>query len=244
MHGVSDCPTADTLQRFLLGQFPSAEVERLAGHVESCARCVAALQALHPPDGLLQALETPPAEAIPGLGPLMARLCALQPPAFVSDTSVSGGLLARAGTAPPKTPRIATITWPQQQAPGELGQLGDYRILHVLGTGGMGVVFHAYNPQLQRSVALKTLKPVLAASSSARQRFLREAQAIAGLAHDHIVTILHVGKAAGQPFLAMPLLQGETLDERLKHKASCRWPRYCASARRWPWDWRRPTATT
>src|SRR5207342_1655661 len=59
---------------------------------------------------------------------------------------------------------------------------------------------------------------VLAASPSARRRFLREAQATAGIEHDHIVTILHVGEAGGVPFLVMPLLSGETLDQRLKQE--------------------------
>jgi eukaryotic-like serine/threonine-protein kinase len=76
--------------------------------------------------------------------------------------------------------------------PGELGRLGPYHVRKVLGAGGMGVVFLGYDPHLERQVALKAMLPVLAASPSAKQRFLREAKA-AAIKHDHIVTIYQVG---------------------------------------------------
>jgi hypothetical protein len=75
------------------------------------------------------------------------------------------------------------------QAPDELGRLGPYRVLEVLGKGGMGVVYKAEDPQLRRLVALKAMLPRLALSNEARQRFLREAQAAAAITHDHIVGI-------------------------------------------------------
>jgi serine/threonine protein kinase/DNA-directed RNA polymerase subunit RPC12/RpoP len=102
------------------------------------------------------------------------------------------------------------------QDPGELGRLGPYRVLGVLGTGGMGVVFRAQDPQLERPVALKVMLPALAASPSAKQRFLREARAAAALDDDHIVQIYQVGEDRGIPFLAMQFLKGETLDALLR----------------------------
>jgi WD40 repeat protein len=101
------------------------------------------------------------------------------------------------------------------QAPDELGRLGPYRVLKVLGCGGMGVVFQAEDPQLQRLLALKAMLPALAASDSARKRFLREARAAAAVEHDHIVAIFQVGEDRGVPYLAMPFLAGETLAERV-----------------------------
>jgi len=101
-------------------------------------------------------------------------------------------------------------------SPDELGRLGPYRILRVLGAGGMGVVFQAEDPNLQRLVALKAMLPGLAASESAKQRFLREARAAAALKHDHVVTIHQVGEDRGVPFLAMEFLDGEPLDDCLK----------------------------
>jgi predicted Ser/Thr protein kinase len=100
--------------------------------------------------------------------------------------------------------------------PDELGRLGSYRVLKVLGTGGMGIVFQAEDPQLRRKVALKVMKPDLAANPTARKRFLREAQTTASIKHDHIVTIYQVGEDRGVPFLAMEFLEGAPLDGWLK----------------------------
>src|SRR5262249_50751529 len=74
------------------------------------------------------------------------------------------------------------------EADNELGRLGKYRILKVLGHGGMGVVFQAEDAKLKRPVAVKAMLPTLAVSSSAGKRFLREAQAMAAVKHDHVVT--------------------------------------------------------
>src|SRR5262249_49748923 len=95
---------------------------------------------------------------------------------------------------------------------GSWGALGPYRVVGVLGMGGMGIVLKADDPQLGRSVAVKMLKPVLAANSDARQRFVREARAAAAMINDHIVPIYHVGEERGVPYLVMPLLAGESLD--------------------------------
>ena len=101
------------------------------------------------------------------------------------------------------------------QGPDELGRLGTYRILQILGVGGMGVVFRAEDTQLKRPVALKTMLPELAADASAKKRFLREAQAAGSIKHNHIVTIFQVSEENGIPFLAMEFLEGESLEDRL-----------------------------
>lgn len=96
-----------------------------------------------------------------------------------------------------------------------MGRLGPYRVLKVLGTGAMGVVFQAEDPQLRRPVALKVMRPSLAASPEYHQRFLREARLAAAIEHEHIVTVFQVGEDRGIPFLAMQLLRGMSLEERL-----------------------------
>jgi urea transport system substrate-binding protein len=100
----------------------------------------------------------------------------------------------------------------------ELGWLEHYRVLAKLGEGGMGIVFRAEDTHLKRVVALKVLQPASAADPAARLRFVREAQAMAAVAHDHVVTIFQVGLgkgACGQevPFLSMQYLEGESLEE-------------------------------
>src|SRR5207249_1716005 len=101
------------------------------------------------------------------------------------------------------------------QQPDELGRLGEYRVLKLLGAGGVGLVFLAEDCKLKRNVALKVLKPAAAGERTAAQRFLREAQTMAKLEHDHIVAVYYVGEDRGVPFMAMPLLRGETLESRL-----------------------------
>jgi serine/threonine protein kinase/WD40 repeat protein len=100
-------------------------------------------------------------------------------------------------------------------APDEIGRLGPYRVLKVLGEGGMGKVFLAEDPNLQRAVALKVMKASLAKNTTARQRFLREARLAAKIEHDHIVHIYQVGEDRGIPFLAMQLLKGASLEDLL-----------------------------
>jgi serine/threonine protein kinase len=80
----------------------------------------------------------------------------------------------------------------------------------------MGVVFQAEDPHLQRPVALKVMRPSLAASEEYHRRFLREARLAAAIDHEHIVTIYQVGEDRGIPYLAMQLLRGATLEDRLK----------------------------
>jgi serine/threonine protein kinase len=103
---------------------------------------------------------------------------------------------------------------PPQEA-GELGRLGPYRVLQVLGTGAMGIVLQAEDVALRRQVALKVMKKQQADCEVNRLRFLREAQAAAAIEHDHIVTIYQVGVDRGVPYLAMKLLKGESLEDRL-----------------------------
>ncbi len=142
------------------------------------------------------------------------------------SSAPSGTSQAEASSSPPtvaargrnaKESELCSFLAPPQAA-DELGRLGPYRVLKVLGAGGMGVVFRAEDPQLQRIVALKAMLPTLAENESARQRFLREARAAAKLKHDHVVTIHQVGEDRGAPFLAMEFLEGEALEDRLKRE--------------------------
>jgi serine/threonine protein kinase len=102
------------------------------------------------------------------------------------------------------------------QEKDEMGRLGNYRVLKILGAGGMGVVFQAEDPKLHRLVALKAMLPALAASPSNKERFLLEARAAAAVEHDHIIPIFEVNEDRGVPFIAMPFLRGESLEDRLK----------------------------
>src|SRR5213595_1820296 len=95
-------------------------------------------------------------------------------------------------------------------------RLGPHEIVAALGAGGMGEVYRARDTRLGRDVAIKVLPEALTNSATARERFQREARAVAALQHPNICTIFDVGETTGgQAFLVMELLQGETLQQRL-----------------------------
>jgi hypothetical protein len=123
-----------------------------------------------------------------------------------------------AATTLPDAP--ATQAAPPAARPSALPVVGagfdGYLIVAELGRGGMGVVYRATNPVLKRDEALKVMLPEAAARPQARERFLREARAMAAVRHDHVVEVYHVREVDGVPYLAMPLLEGETLAARLK----------------------------
>jgi serine/threonine protein kinase len=118
-----------------------------------------------------------------------------------------------------KSPRsYQDILSPPQQK-DEIGRLGPYRVLEVLGAGGMGVVFKAEDPSLACLVALKAMLPSAAEKAAAKERFLREARAAAALKHhDHVVNIYRVDEDRGIPYLAMEFLDGESLEDCLRRE--------------------------
>jgi len=99
-----------------------------------------------------------------------------------------------------------------------LERIGHYAISHKLGAGAMGVVYAARDERLGRTVALKTMSSV-ASDETARKRFWREARAAASVNHPHVCQIYEIGEDRGELFIAMELLEGAALSERLKQGA-------------------------
>jgi TolB-like protein len=92
--------------------------------------------------------------------------------------------------------------------------IGHYRIVREIGRGGMGIVYEAIDERLRRPIAIKKLLP--ASDPSMRDRFLREARAAAAVNHPHICQLFEIAEHDGDPFLAMELLEGQSLASRLE----------------------------
>ncbi len=218
------CPSAEQLQKVMRGELALAEVERISQHVETCARCAQTLQSLQGEDTLAEQVR---AEAgridkpvDPAVQKLIERLRQREGIRTDETVSIAASAAGPAGTTQALAHRGSSSGdlsfLAPAQGPDELGRLGHYRVLQVLGQGGMGMVFLGHDPQLDRAVALKVMLPQLAANESAKQRFLREARAAAKLHSDHIVTIYQVSEDRGVPYLAMEFLEGAPLDQFLK----------------------------
>ncbi len=103
-------------------------------------------------------------------------------------------------------------------APGST--LGPYTIRAELGHGGMGVVYTAHDPRLDRQVAIKVLPPDLTRDETAKQRFLQEAKAASALDHPNICNIHEINETPdGQLYLVMAYYEGETLKQRIERGA-------------------------
>ena len=141
-----------------------------------------------------------------------------------ADRSAAGSVGRTVGNAHPHWTRGRSTTehdpaltdfLAPAEAAGELGRLGKYRILDVVGRGGMGVVYKAEDSVLRRRVALKAILPSLGANATVRKRFLREARSLAAVEHDHIVRLYEVNEDRGVSFIAMEFLAGTSLSTRL-----------------------------
>ena len=97
-------------------------------------------------------------------------------------------------------------------------KLGPYEVLALIGAGGMGEVYRARDPRLNRDVAIKVLPADRMADPDRRRRFVQEAQAASALNHPHIVTIHEIESADGIDFIVMELVRGKSLDALIPRK--------------------------
>jgi serine/threonine protein kinase/predicted ATPase len=185
---IVTCPTTSQIVQLLRGQIQGPEAAELTMHVESCSRCIRAMHKLAH-------------DSSENAGPEQEK-----------------GHVGQAEPSPLSSPgvdkRLAFLAPPT--APDEIGWLAHYRVLRVLGEGGMGIVLHAEDTQLQRAVALKVVKTEFNNDPEVQQRFLREARAMAQVKSDHVVTIHQVGQHNDVCFIAMELLEGGPLDGLLE----------------------------
>lgn len=103
-------------------------------------------------------------------------------------------------------------------APDTLGRLNNIEIQSVIGRGGNGIVLKGFQEELNRPIAVKVMSPHLATSAAARQRFAREAQATAAIVHPNVMPVLTVHSDSQLPYLVMPFVDCESLQERLDQR--------------------------
>lgn len=190
------CPSPADYRRAYAGQADAAETEQLLQHADQCSTCMALVAHLQDGDSTLrQALHATPAEGT------RTTMMPLLRPKHLSGLA-----------------ELHFLAAPLE--PDEIGRLAHYRILRLIGSGGMGLVVVAEDTLLRRQVALKLMRPNATALASGRERFLREARAMASLSSPNIVTCYAVGLADDVPYLAMELLAGQPLDELLRQVGS------------------------
>ncbi len=218
MSNSRECPSVEQLQQLALGQLPDPPASSVEQHLFDCEPCTQATLNFVTDETLVGAMRKATAGIVPlpdGVSQLILKLRDL--PTHTSDADSATVLSGEAGSE-----TMLDIDWSSSFTPAEaadeIGRLNGFRILKLLGQGGMGGVFLAEDMHLQRRVALKVMRPEFAARRGATERFLREARAVAAIHDEHIVTIYQVGQDNGVPFLAQELLEGETLDARLKRE--------------------------
>lgn len=227
-------PSDEVLLALSLGQLAEMELAFISAHLDDCPACCRRIDQLDSTDRLLRRLQRDTASGENVLVGPDQRRSAVHALRHAHEARLGARKLDLETVPGSGTASAAAVdTRPDAPAPGEfhvdltgfltppegpdeLGRLGPYRVLALLGQGGMGVVLRAHEPALDRPVALKVLRPGMVAVPTATERFLREARAAAALKHPHVVTIYQVGEDRGVSFLAMEYLEGESLDSRIR----------------------------
>ncbi len=193
---MTACPSREQLQALLTDHLPAPDNAAVSQHVGSCDACQAVLEELTSCQHLShwRYLMGEGHDSPQVASPLAQRI------------AVQGETEDRDADPFDRT---------EQES---LPQVPGYRIVRFLRSGGMGAVYEAEHMSLKRHDAVKVILPRYAANPAFRERFLREGQALAGIPNPHVVHVYHAGEANGVLFLAMELLRGESLADRLERE--------------------------
>lgn len=171
--------------------------EELLTHVENCTRCQKRISELAGPKTMWQGVTAAISQ------PFDSNQQRRFPPVTLDQSNFNWTeSMAKQLLSPPTHPEM-------------LGRLGRYEVERLIGSGGMGVVFKAFDTELNRPVAIKLLAPYLASSGPARKRFAREARAAAAVVHQHVIPIHNVETERESPFIVMQYVSGESLQARI-----------------------------
>ena len=218
----TQCPQPNVLVQFLQGKLQPPHLGQCESHVKDCTLCHETLVGLSSNDTLservaaaLQGDETGDLHEIPpaDIQNLLDRLTSDEFKKSAAPSHPSSGQKNRTADAEIIADRAAEVLRCVTPSEDSLGTLGDYTLIRLIGAGSTGVVFQAIDQTLERTVALKVLRPSL--GEIARNRFLIEAKLAASIEHVNVVTIFQVGQVGRLAFMAMPWLPGQTLDSLL-----------------------------
>ena len=204
------CPTPEQLKALIDGTLPESDQAIAQSHVDSCAAC----------QKTLESLVAGSASWDSALGHLRNEPVRIQETAFSEaiEQMKAEEFIESTDAAQTNGNALSFLT-PSDQ-PGSIGRLGAYEVTEVIGQGGMGIVVKAFDPALHRVVAVKVLAPYLAHNPQARKRFVREAQAIAAVSHDHVITIHAIDESPEQPKIVMQFIAGQSLQQKIDAEGS------------------------
>ena len=208
MSAESNCPAQEELRQLLDGSLSTDRQVACTTHMDSCTCCQERLETIATDGADLPKL----VERIDQSEPLATS--AYWPALKALDSNAN----TAATLAAPARSRELSLEFLRPASDSVyLGRIDQFDIMRVLGRGGMGVVFEAFDSRLRRNVALKVLDPELAGDEIARQRFCREARAAASVTHENVVAVHQVEHSgdAQLPYLVMQLVSGESLEQRL-----------------------------
>ncbi len=215
-------PHQNQLSDFALGKLESTEVDLVESHLASCATCCETVKQIQADTfvGLVRQAKDDGREPPSSGDSPRAAAPVVAGPAEIADAAT----VATASRAPRAEPEGAATVAPATMVPGacdqpaELANHGRYRILQLLGAGGMGSVYLAEHRLMQRTVALKVIDSKLVASKQAVERFRREVQAAARLDHPNIVRAFDAEQAGDVHFLVMEYVRGTDLHKLLAER--------------------------
>ncbi|MCU0712831.1 MAG: serine/threonine protein kinase [Pirellula sp.] len=187
------CLGPDELKKFVAGDMAPKRVDEIEDHLSTCETCRGSLEATAGDHAWWQDIES----------------------ALRIDTA--DGEYENTESKESVCQRLTALLGPTDD-PSMLGRIGAYEIIGLLGYGGMGAVFKARDPGLNRYVAVKILLPHLALSGAARARFRREGQAAAAIIDDCVLPIYAVDEWQGIPYLVMQYTQGVSLQKRIQDR--------------------------
>jgi serine/threonine protein kinase len=212
------CPDPDTLRGLIDQSLSDGEQAEVVAHLDGCASCQVRLEKMAVGESNVLSVARAAATNVSpdGTSAFWPAVKRIEREIETPARSLSATQAEPTLDAIPTNGKPFDFLEPSED-PAFLGQIGRFQIAELLGRGGMGMVFRAFDACLQRTVAVKVLDPQYAKNELARSRFLREARAAAGVSHENVVIIHHVEciESVDLGFIVMQYVRGRSLQDRL-----------------------------